>query len=208
MSNLDSTIITSVSVQSPQEAPEILVSRKEGIRHFLPNRNTQSGSPMNTFTISELDELRKSLPALPLGKVNVIPPRSIYNKPQNINILENNWAKNPQSETETNAEKSVKATKTPDWYGLPRGCNVIPIKTEEFRTSVRNGSFSGTTNGICPGFMQCNLVVLKQGQEAFDFLLFCQRNKKACPLIEVCDLGSPFPTVTAKNADLRSDIPR
>mmetsp|Transcript_34321 Transcript_34321/g.63147 ORF Transcript_34321/g.63147 Transcript_34321/m.63147 type:complete len:328 (+) Transcript_34321:118-1101(+) len=77
----------------------------------------------------------------------------------------------------------------------------------EFRQAVRSGRYTGPTNGCCPGFMQCNLVVLEESQ-AFDFLLFCQRNKKACPLIEVCDVGSPSAEAVAAGSDLRTDIPK
>mmetsp|Transcript_21984 Transcript_21984/g.46373 ORF Transcript_21984/g.46373 Transcript_21984/m.46373 type:complete len:337 (+) Transcript_21984:107-1117(+) len=77
----------------------------------------------------------------------------------------------------------------------------------EFRRAVRSGNFTGPTNGVCPGYMQCNLVVLEESQ-ALDFLLFCQRNKKACPLIEVCDVGCPFPEAVAAGSDLRTDIPK
>lgn len=77
-----------------------------------------------------------------------------------------------------------------------------------FRQSVREGRFHGATNGVCPGYVQCNLVVLR-GKDAFDFLLFCQRNKKACPLIEVLDVGSysPSTSCTPGAADLRTDLP-
>ena len=61
---------------------------------------------------------------------------------------------------------------------------------------------------MCPGFLQCNLVVLPAGPAAFDFLLFCQRNPKACPLIEVCEAGSAVPLSVAPDADLRTDCPR
>jgi hypothetical protein len=54
-----------------------------------------------------------------------------------------------------------------------------------FRHDVRHGLFDGPTNNICPGYLQCNLVVLPTSL-AFDFLLFCQRNPQACPLLEVC----------------------
>mmetsp|Transcript_26504 Transcript_26504/g.57167 ORF Transcript_26504/g.57167 Transcript_26504/m.57167 type:complete len:395 (-) Transcript_26504:65-1249(-) len=77
----------------------------------------------------------------------------------------------------------------------------------EFRQAVRSGKYTGPTNGVCPGFMQCNLVVLDEDQ-AFDFLLFCQRNKKACPLIEVCDVGSPSAETIAMGSDLRTDVPK
>ena len=84
----------------------------------------------------------------------------------------------------------------------------FPDAPRAFRKAVREGTFQGPTNGVCPGFMQCNLVVLPQGQHAFDFLLFCQRNKKACPLVEVCDVGSPYPNGVARDADLRTDVPK
>jgi len=80
------------------------------------------------------------------------------------------------------------------------------INPLEFRHLVRNGNFTSPTNGMCPGFLQCNLVVLRQS-DAYDFMLFCQRNKKACPLIEVCDVGSFSPSA-CRDADLRTDIPK
>jgi uncharacterized protein YcsI (UPF0317 family) len=55
--------------------------------------------------------------------------------------------------------------------------------------------------------VQANLVVVPR-ELAFDFLLFCQRNPKACPLLEVTEVGSPEPRQTAAGADLRTDLPR
>jgi uncharacterized protein YcsI (UPF0317 family) len=43
---------------------------------------------------------------------------------------------------------------------------------------------------------------------AQDFLVFCQRNPKPCPLIDVTDPGSPEPALAAPGADLRTDVPR
>jgi uncharacterized protein YcsI (UPF0317 family) len=43
---------------------------------------------------------------------------------------------------------------------------------------------------------------------AFDFLLFCQRNPKPCPLLDVTEPGSPEPRLVAPAADLRYDLPR
>lgn len=42
---------------------------------------------------------------------------------------------------------------------------------------------------------------------AFDFLLFCMRNPKPCPVLDVTDPGSPIPRVAAPEADLRTDVP-
>lgn len=86
-----------------------------------------------------------------------------------------------------------------------------------FRAQARLGNFQKSTNGCCPGYIQCNLVVLRQ-PDAFDFLLFCQRNQQACPLIEVLNVGSFQPSFCVRNsssstyatttaADLRTDLP-
>ena len=47
------------------------------------------------------------------------------------------------------------------------------------------------------GFTQANLVILKK-EHAFDFLLFCQRNPKPCPLLDVTEPGSFIPSKIAK----------
>ncbi len=44
--------------------------------------------------------------------------------------------------------------------------------------------------------------------DALDFLRFCVRNPKPCPLLEVTDGGSIHPTTLAPSADLRTDVPR
>jgi uncharacterized protein YcsI (UPF0317 family) len=40
--------------------------------------------------------------------------------------------------------------------------------------------------------VQANLVVLPEA-DAFGFLRFCLRNPKPCPVLEVCEPGSPEP---------------
>jgi len=77
----------------------------------------------------------------------------------------------------------------------------------ELRETIRRGSWTGPTPGLTPGFVQTNLVVLPQAQ-AYDFLLFCQRNPRPCPLLEVTDPGSPEPRELAPGADLRTDLPK
>jgi uncharacterized protein YcsI (UPF0317 family) len=42
---------------------------------------------------------------------------------------------------------------------------------------------------------------------AYDVLLFCQRNPKPCPVLDVADPGATT-SVLAEGADLRTDIPR
>ena len=76
----------------------------------------------------------------------------------------------------------------------------------EVRRACREGSWSGPTAGLAPGYVQTNLVILP-ADWAFDFLLFCQRNPKPCPLVDVTEPGRWSPT-TAPHADLRSDLPK
>ncbi len=75
------------------------------------------------------------------------------------------------------------------------------------RLACREGRHSGTTRGLAMGFVQCNLVALRQ-KYAWEFLLYCQRNQRACPVLEVTDTGNTEPRRTAPGADLRTDLPR
>jgi uncharacterized protein YcsI (UPF0317 family) len=43
---------------------------------------------------------------------------------------------------------------------------------------------------------------------AFDFLLFCQRNPKPCPVLEVLEPGASEARLTAPGSDIRTDIPK
>ena len=78
-------------------------------------------------------------------------------------------------------------------------------KPAELRQQARTGEFKSPTAGFAPGYLQANLMVIPQAQ-AFDFLLFCQRNPKPCPLIEVLEPGQREPAC-AKGADIATDIP-
>jgi uncharacterized protein YcsI (UPF0317 family) len=75
----------------------------------------------------------------------------------------------------------------------------------ELRLAARAGRFREPTSGHAPGYLQANLMIVPQ-KHAFDFLLFCQRNPKPCPLIEVLQPGSREPKC-AKGADIARDIP-
>ncbi|HKV46341.1 MAG TPA: putative hydro-lyase [bacterium] len=77
----------------------------------------------------------------------------------------------------------------------------------DLRARMRSGEWQGPTAGLAPGFAQANLVVLPR-DTAYDFLVFCQRNPKPCPLIDVTDPGSPQPAYAAPGADLRTDLPK
>ena len=73
------------------------------------------------------------------------------------------------------------------------------------RSQIRSGEHSGITYGLAPDYVQCNLVILK-ATHAYDFLVYCQRNQRACPVLEVTERGCYEPQRTAPKADLRTDI--
>lgn len=83
----------------------------------------------------------------------------------------------------------------------------LPRSPQELRRLIRRGHWNApTTAGLAPGYVQANLVILPQAQ-AFDFLLFCQRNPRPCPLVEVMEPGVTEPAITAPGADIRTDLP-
>jgi uncharacterized protein YcsI (UPF0317 family) len=67
------------------------------------------------------------------------------------------------------------------------------------------GGLKTPTAAWAPGYAQANLVVLPRDC-AFDFMLFAQRNPKACPVLDVTEPGDPV-TCLAPGADLRTDLP-
>src|SRR5438876_9659578 len=86
----------------------------------------------------------------------------------------------------------------------------MPIDTRhprDIRQDIRRGKLAGITAGLGQNYVQANLAVLPK-EQAYDFLLFCQRNPRPCPLLEVTDVGSAEPVGVAPGADPRTDIPR
>lgn len=183
--------------------------QKQLLEAILPACQPQEGTPQNTFTPSELEQLKKAISNLEIG------PRSTEAKKSNNTLDIQSWFAPAQQDGSSEASPqdgdcsydNVEEEDALDWYGAPRFHPQSHL-AKKFRETVRSGAFTTPTNGVCPGFLQCNLVVLPQGQVAFDFLLFCQRNPKACPLIDVCDVGSPFCPGVAPGADLRTDVPK
>ena len=77
----------------------------------------------------------------------------------------------------------------------------------QMRRAIRQGKYQGPTAGLCMGFAQCNLIALPKSL-AYDFLLFAQRNSRACPVLEVSDAGSRRLEWLAQDLDLARDFPR
>lgn len=77
----------------------------------------------------------------------------------------------------------------------------------DVRHAARSGGFTGYTAGLAPGHVQANICILPKVW-ADDFLLFCQRNPKPCPLIARSDVGNPRLPTLAEDLDIRTDVPR
>ncbi len=80
------------------------------------------------------------------------------------------------------------------------------LSAENLRQLIRTGDWQTPTSGAAHGFVQANLVMLPK-EQAFDFLLFCVRNPKPCPILDVLEPGTFEPEI-APGADLRTDLPR
>lgn len=81
------------------------------------------------------------------------------------------------------------------------------MKPQEVKKLIRQGSITGQTSGMCNGYAQANLCVLPK-EYAFDFLLFCMRNPKPCPVLEVGDVGSRSFRFMANEGDVCKDFPK
>jgi uncharacterized protein YcsI (UPF0317 family) len=76
----------------------------------------------------------------------------------------------------------------------------------QLRQEIRTGKWPGQTSGAASGYVQANMVMLAK-EHAFDFLLFCNRNPKPCPILDVLEPGRFSPNI-AREADVRTDLPR
>ncbi|WP_028963344.1 putative hydro-lyase [Sulfobacillus thermosulfidooxidans] len=81
------------------------------------------------------------------------------------------------------------------------------LTSQEARKLIREGQWVGPTSGIALGYVQANLVILRK-DIADDFYTFCQLNPRPMPLLDMTEPGDPIPRNVAKDADLRTDLPR
>ncbi|OBR02580.1 Duf1445 domain protein [Colletotrichum higginsianum IMI 349063] len=92
---------------------------------------------------------------------------------------------------------------------------------EDARLAFRSGTFTSTTSGQAPTYLQANLIILPK-RYADDFRLLCQRNPVPCPLLAESASPGDFQRLkshitshdgtaslpVAENIDLRRDFPR
>ncbi|MGJ7493484.1 putative hydro-lyase [Variovorax sp. RT4R15] len=77
----------------------------------------------------------------------------------------------------------------------------------QVRQMIRKGDWTAHTSGAAQAYVQGNVVILP---EAFanDFLRYCQRNPKPCPLLAVSEPGQPLLPTLGRDIDIRTDVPR
>lgn len=74
------------------------------------------------------------------------------------------------------------------------------------RAAIRSGQYGTHTAGLGAGYLQANLAILPE-RAALDFMRFCQRNPKPCPLSGVSDTGNPMMVTLGRDIDIRTDVP-
>ncbi|MGR3513071.1 MAG: putative hydro-lyase [Paracoccaceae bacterium] len=77
---------------------------------------------------------------------------------------------------------------------------------DEVRREIRAGRYASHTAGLGAGFLQTNVVILPE-RYALDFMRYCQRNPKPCPLVGVSDTGNPMMFTLGRDIDIRTDVP-
>lgn len=91
---------------------------------------------------------------------------------------------------------------------VPQGRqHTTPVGLQAARAAIRAGEWTHHTSGLADDHVQGNLVILPKAL-ADDFLRFCQRNPKPCPLLAVTEPGQPGVPQLGADIDLRTDLPR
>jgi len=75
----------------------------------------------------------------------------------------------------------------------------------DFRCAVREGRYTRSTAGVCPGYTQGNLAILPRDY-ADEFLRFARLNPRPCPVIGMSEPGSSR-VPELGDVDLVADIP-
>ncbi len=81
------------------------------------------------------------------------------------------------------------------------------LPVSDVRQTIRDGAWTRHTAGLARGKLQCNLAILPAAC-ALDFLTFCQRNPKPCPVVGIGDRGNPMMPTLGHDIDIRTDVPQ
>jgi len=83
--------------------------------------------------------------------------------------------------------------------------DLIAASAADVRAAIRSGAYDGHTAGLAAGKLQCNIAIVPE-VVALDFLRFCQRNPKPCPVVGVSDTGNPMLPTLGDGIDIRADV--
>jgi len=78
---------------------------------------------------------------------------------------------------------------------------------QQVRKLIRQGVWHSHTSGLASDHVQGNVVILPEAQ-ATDFLRYCQRNPKPCPLLAVSEPGQAQLPRLGADIDICTDLPR
>ena len=74
------------------------------------------------------------------------------------------------------------------------------------RELCRNNILKSKTSGLCNHYIHTNIIILPE-KYADDFELFCKKNSKPCPLIEVLEMGCKE-AKSALESNICTDLPK
>lgn len=80
-------------------------------------------------------------------------------------------------------------------------------KVVKARLAIRGGAWTSHTSGLAEGYVQGNVVILPE-LLANDFMRYCQRNPKPCPLLAVSEPGEAMLPSLGADIDICTDVPR
>ncbi len=92
---------------------------------------------------------------------------------------------------------------------LPTATSEWPLTNDlaAVRRAIRQGRWTGHTSGVAQDHVQGNVVILPE-QQANDFLRYCQRNPKPCPVLAVSEPGEPMLPTLGADINICTDVPQ
>ncbi len=78
---------------------------------------------------------------------------------------------------------------------------------QHVRRLIRQGLWTSHTSGLADDHVQGNVVILPEAL-AGDFLRYCQRNPKPCPVLAVSEPGHAMLPALGEDIDICTDVPR
>ena len=89
---------------------------------------------------------------------------------------------------------------------MPARLSKFPLEhPQQIRNLIREDKVKGSTAGLAPGFIQCNLLIIS-ARYAEEFSTYCEKNSKVCPIISRSNPGEFVVPDLGDDLDLRTDL--